>query len=76
MLPPRMPGAMKLLSAVLGLVLVQGIQADCGWYLETNDCICMNSRDGSLLRQQTATCCRDMGLKTTDSVRRWRSGTA
>lgn len=54
---------------VTTLALVHGGLASCGWYLKPNDCICMNSVDGTLMDDETATCCRDMGLKTKNNVR-------
>lgn len=38
----------------------------CSWRLDGDDCICMNSQNGALLKDQTATCCTAMGLKTKD----------
>ena len=60
---------MKLLSALITLLLFQGIHAQqCGWNLDGNDCICMNSRNGALMKDQTAECCKDMGLKINSLV--------
>jgi hypothetical protein len=61
---------MKVVYIVLATgALVQGGLAPCGWKLKPNDCICMNSVDGSLMDDETATCCRNMGLRTQDNVR-------
>ena len=54
-----------LLSMAAGSALAQV----CEWYLNPDDCICMQSTDGSLLRTQTASCCKSLGYKTTNSVR-------
>jgi hypothetical protein len=51
---------MNFLLATL-FVVALGASADCGWKLKGNDCICMNSADGSLLRDWTDTCCKAMG---------------
>jgi hypothetical protein len=63
---------MKLSNILSSLVLAQGALAasSCGWKLDPNDCICMNSVDGHLEKEATATCCKDMGLKNIDNVRR------
>lgn len=69
--PPVTASANMMLARVvvgLTLALVHGAQGQCGWNLVQNDCICMKSTDGSLLGPETSTCCRDMGLKTTNSV--------
>ncbi|KAK3385396.1 hypothetical protein B0H63DRAFT_472840 [Podospora didyma] len=43
--------------------------AQCGeWYLEPDDCICMNSTDGNLLKSQTKKCCKVMGYKVAQGV--------
>ncbi len=59
------------LAAIFAIAaaFASGARADCGWTLQVNDCICMKSTDGTLMTAETATCCRDMGLKTTVSVR-------
>ncbi|KAK4227300.1 hypothetical protein QBC38DRAFT_364569 [Podospora fimiseda] len=38
------------------------------WYLEPDDCICMNSRNGTLLKTQTLGCCKSLGYKTYDNI--------
>ncbi|KAK4154009.1 hypothetical protein C8A00DRAFT_14841 [Chaetomidium leptoderma] len=50
----------------LGEAIAQ--QCPGSWYLEPSDCICMNSRDGSLLKTQTLGCCKAMGYKTYDNI--------
>ncbi|OAA62815.1 hypothetical protein SPI_04355 [Niveomyces insectorum RCEF 264] len=67
------------LTFVVLLVLIGGTpaaatattaaQSTCGWYLEPNDCICMNSTNGGLLPDETSACCRNEGMTTVDSVR-------
>ncbi|KAK0725205.1 hypothetical protein B0H67DRAFT_598530 [Lasiosphaeris hirsuta] len=44
--------------------------ATCGreWYLEPDDCICMNSTNGALLKTQTKSCCKATGYKTANSI--------
>lgn len=49
-------------------VLAQTQCAGSVWYLEPDDCICMNSRNGTLLKTQTLGCCRSLGYKTYDNV--------
>ncbi|RKU48524.1 hypothetical protein DL546_006778 [Coniochaeta pulveracea] len=62
---------MKLSILLSSVLLAQGSLAasSCGWKLDPNDCICMNSVDGHLEKEATATCCKDMGLKNIDNVR-------
>lgn len=60
---------MKASIVIATLALGHGSFASCGWKLKPNDCICMNSVDGSLMDDETATCCRNMGLRTQDNVR-------
>ncbi|KAK3485212.1 uncharacterized protein B0T23DRAFT_399809 [Neurospora hispaniola] len=51
------------------LVTAPGALAQvCEWYLNPDDCICMLSTDGSLLRSQTAFCCKQLGYRTMNSV--------
>lgn len=59
---------MRSFICLLALGVFGGVLARCEWYLEANDCICMNSTDGSLARTQTNTCCKATGYKTTDNV--------
>ncbi|KAK7914034.1 hypothetical protein PG985_011737 [Apiospora marii] len=40
----------------------------CGWHLEGDDCICMNSQNGALLQSQTNICCNNMGLATKNAI--------
>ncbi|KAK3690322.1 hypothetical protein B0T22DRAFT_404815 [Podospora appendiculata] len=42
--------------------------ATCEWYLNPNDCICMNSTDGSLLRTQTTACCKANNYQAANSI--------
>jgi hypothetical protein len=58
--------ALFLSFGLLGTAVAQ--QCPGSWYLEPDDCICMNSRDGSLLKTQTLGCCKSMGYKTYDNV--------
>lgn len=62
---------MKASLVLASFVLAHGSFAasSCGWQLKPDDCICMNSADGSLRDDETAVCCRNMGLKTTNNVR-------
>ncbi|EAA28798.1 hypothetical protein GE21DRAFT_9688 [Neurospora crassa] len=54
---------LTLLVTAPGAVVAQV----CEWYLNPDDCICMLSTDGSLLRSQTAFCCKKLGYKTMNS---------
>lgn len=66
---------MKPLAALL-ILCSSGLAANvferatdvCSWHLNGDDCICMSSQNGALLKDQTATCCTAMGLKTKDLV--------
>jgi len=60
---------MQLSFLAILFVFAFGATADCGWKLEGNDCICMNSADGSLWRNWTDTCCRAMGAAIGGVVR-------
>ncbi|CAK7236933.1 hypothetical protein SBRCBS47491_009805 [Sporothrix bragantina] len=51
------------ITFTLTLLTAGTVQASCGWQLEPNDCICMNSTNGALLADETGVCCRDMGQK-------------
>ncbi|KAM7207916.1 hypothetical protein V8F20_001710 [Naviculisporaceae sp. PSN 640] len=59
---------MRSFTCLLLLGMFGGALARCEWYLNPDDCICMNSTDGSLARSQTTTCCKATGYKTTDNV--------
>ncbi|KAL2268430.1 hypothetical protein VTJ83DRAFT_3276 [Remersonia thermophila] len=62
---------MKVLTFLTTLGLLGGAlaqQCPGGWYLQPDDCICMNSRDGQLLKDQTLHCCRVMGYKTYNNI--------
>jgi hypothetical protein len=62
---------MKLLTFLATLGLVGGAlaqQCPGSWYLQPDDCICMNSRDGQLLKDQTFHCCKQLGYKTYSNV--------
>ena len=53
----------------LGLGLAgQAYAQTCGWFLDPNDCICMMSTTGGLLKDQTGYCCRAMGYKMSSNV--------
>ena len=60
---------MKASALLATLALAHSALAVCGWQLKPNDCICMNSVDGRLMDDETAVCCRNMGLRTVDNVR-------
>jgi len=54
----------------LGLGLSgQACAQTCGWFLNPDDCICMMSTTGGLLKDQTSYCCRAMGYKMSSNVR-------
>ncbi|TLS26254.1 hypothetical protein PpBr36_04095 [Pyricularia pennisetigena] len=55
---------MRYSLGTLLLALSQGIYADCGWRLNGNDCICMNSANGNAWAQWTGYCCQAMGRRT------------
>jgi hypothetical protein len=57
------PSALALLWACC-----QTVRADCGWRLNANDCLCINSVDGSAWTDYTNYCCKAMGLKTSGMV--------
>ncbi|KAK4182989.1 hypothetical protein QBC35DRAFT_394839 [Podospora australis] len=62
---------MKAFTAILALGFIGGAfaqQCAGSWYLEPDDCICMNSRDGSLLKEQTLGCCKTLKYKTWDNI--------
>ena len=62
---------MKASGLLFALGLLGGAMAQqCpgSWYLEQDDCICMLSTDGSLLKTQTLGCCKSMGYKTYSNV--------
>ncbi|KAK4166822.1 hypothetical protein QBC43DRAFT_10607 [Cladorrhinum sp. PSN259] len=54
----------------LGFFGTSALAQQCpgGWNLEADDCICMSSRNGTLLRTQTLGCCRTLGYKTYDNI--------
>lgn len=56
---------MRLSSASLLLALGAGANAQgCGWYLNGNDCLCMNSATGAAWTEWTNYCCNAMGRKS------------
>lgn len=62
---------MRALALLFVLGILEGALAQrCpgSWYLEPDDCICMRSTDGALLKTQTKGCCSSMGYKTYDDV--------
>ncbi|KAB5584856.1 hypothetical protein GE09DRAFT_1209499 [Coniochaeta sp. 2T2.1] len=59
---------MKASALLATLALTHGALGSCGWKLKPDDCICMNSVDGSLMDDETSVCCRDMGLKTQNNI--------
>ncbi|AEO68152.1 uncharacterized protein THITE_28340, partial [Thermothielavioides terrestris NRRL 8126] len=50
----------------LGGALAEGCPGS--WYLQPDDCICMNSTNGALLKVQTLISCRSLGYKTYDGI--------
>ncbi|KAI0197649.1 hypothetical protein F4808DRAFT_438245 [Astrocystis sublimbata] len=58
-----------LFNAVLLFTMAEGLniferQTDvCKWSLAPDDCICMNSMNGSNMKDLTAVCCGNMGRK-------------
>ena len=66
---------MRLSQFIVALGFSSGVLAapcrtGAAWYLEPNDCICMNSTDGAILEKQTATICAAMKYRTADNVRK------
>ncbi|KAK4032922.1 hypothetical protein C8A01DRAFT_40635 [Parachaetomium inaequale] len=63
---------MKAFSLLLTLGFLGGAiaaeQCPGSWHLEPDDCICMNSKEGYLLKTQTLGCCKSMGYKTYDNI--------
>ncbi|KAI1174454.1 hypothetical protein F4777DRAFT_599600 [Nemania sp. FL0916] len=55
-----------LLSFAKGLSIFERQSSVCTWSLAPDDCICMNSMNGAIMVDPTATCCTDMGLKTSN----------
>ena len=52
------------LTIILGFFSGGALAAGaCSWFLEADDCICMNSTNGELLKKQTATICKSMGYQ-------------
>lgn len=48
--------------------MVGQVNAQCGWKLEGNDCICMNSANGTAWSEYTKYCCSAMGVTPKGSV--------
>lgn len=64
------PETKMRLTIILGFLSGGALAAGaCSWYLEADDCICMNSTNGELLRKQTATICKSMGYQLWGDVR-------
>ena len=65
-------GFVFALVAAVGARTALAFDADstavCGWYLNPNDCICMNSADGKVMNAETSSCCQEMGLKAAGNV--------
>lgn len=62
---------MKAVGLLLTFGLLGGAigqQCPGSWNLEPDDCICMNSRDGTLLKTQTLGCCKSLRYKTYNNV--------
>ncbi|KAL2151219.1 hypothetical protein VTH82DRAFT_6317 [Thermothelomyces myriococcoides] len=59
-----------LLTCQAGLLWGALAQGQCpgSWYLQGDDCICMRSTDGILLKDQTQLCCKILGYKTYDNI--------
>ncbi|KAI0505808.1 hypothetical protein F5B22DRAFT_626390 [Xylaria bambusicola] len=56
-----------LLSSIAeGLNIFERQTDVCRWALDPDDCICMNSVNGSNMKDPTSICCANMGLKTTN----------
>ncbi|CAP64859.1 uncharacterized protein PODANS_5_4050 [Podospora anserina S mat+] len=51
-----------------GALAQQGVQCPGSWYLQPDDCMCMNSREGYLLKTQTLDCCKKLGYKTYNNI--------
>lgn len=67
---PNRADDMRFEILFLGLGLAgQAYAQTCGWFLNPDDCICMMSTTGGLLKEQTSYCCRAMGYKMTSNVR-------
>ncbi|KAH8899167.1 hypothetical protein GQ53DRAFT_836249 [Thozetella sp. PMI_491] len=62
-----MRATIALFEIAVGLFLWDGALASCGWYLNANDCICMNSVDGHLMADETSFCCQQMGLRASNN---------
>lgn len=60
-------GCTSVYAASLSSLFERDINV-CGWHLNGDDCICMNSQNGALLQAQTNTCCNNMGLTTKNAV--------
>ncbi|KAI6271986.1 hypothetical protein MCOR07_007603 [Pyricularia oryzae] len=63
-IPSSALSIMRYSLGTLLLALSQGIYADCGWRLNGNDCICMNSANGNAWTEWTSYCCQAMGRRT------------
>ncbi len=59
-----------LIPLAIDIAMCQGVAGSCGWYLNPNDCICMNSVDGRVMAAETTGCCKEMGLKAANNVGR------
>ncbi|KAK3937212.1 hypothetical protein QBC46DRAFT_366374 [Diplogelasinospora grovesii] len=59
---------LSLLASIYICTFAASGATGCGWTLDTNDCICMNSVDGSLMKVETSACCKSMGYKTANSI--------
>ncbi|AEO59841.1 hypothetical protein MYCTH_2308420 [Thermothelomyces thermophilus ATCC 42464] len=60
-----------LLTLPAGILWGALAQEQCpgSWYLQGDDCICIRSTDGFLLKAQTLQCCMALGYKTYDNMR-------
>ncbi|KAK4244704.1 hypothetical protein C7999DRAFT_43669 [Corynascus novoguineensis] len=63
----RVPSLLLLTLGLFGGVFAAE-QCPGSWYLNGDDCICMRSTDGALLKSQTLGCCIAMGYKTYDNI--------
>ncbi|GAW25750.1 hypothetical protein SAMD00023353_1201650 [Rosellinia necatrix] len=68
MRPRYFINATTLLSIAGALNIFERQTDVCKWSLAPDDCICMNSMNGAIMKDPTSTCCTDMGLKTSNLV--------
>ncbi len=64
-------GAMEIKTLALAIVAALEFgraTASCGWNLNSNECICMNSANGRVMSDETSLCCQEMGLSAASNV--------